>query len=84
MLWPYAMRIMLYTFWLLNKSEIENSRSVKVLQYIKNDFNAYAGEQFEFLIRSLIGDGLTGKYYDNISRWWGKNTLKAKGADVNA
>ena len=34
------------------------------------------------MIRYLIEDGLTGKYYDNISRWWGKSTLKKKGSDI--
>ncbi len=74
------------SFWfryiLPNKSEIENSRTERVFNYIKNDFNTYAGEKFEYLIRSLIYDGLTGKYYDNVSRWWGKNKLKNKGNDI--
>ncbi len=74
------------SFWfryiLPNKSEIENSRTEKVLNYIKNDFNTYSGERFEFLIRSLIYDGLTGKYYDNVSRWWGKNKSKEEGKNI--
>ncbi len=74
------------SFWfryiLPNKSEIENARIENVLNNIKNDFNTYSGERFEFLIRSLIYDGLTGKYYDNVSRWWGKNKSKEKGKNV--
>ena len=73
-------------FWfryvLPHKSEIESSRDGGVLESIKADFPTFAGEQFENLMKELILEGILGRSFDTVSRWWGRNGSGKKGRDV--
>ena len=73
-------------FWfryvLPHKSEIENSRNEEILKIIVDDFPAFAGEQFENLMKELILEGILGRSFDTVSRWWGRNESNKKGIDV--
>lgn len=73
-------------FWfryiLPNKSEIESSHADDVLNSIKNDFSSFAGEQFENLMKELLLDGILGRSFSNVSRWWGRNGTGKKGEDI--
>ena len=74
------------SFWfryvLPNKSVIESSNSKDVVAKIIDDFELYASEQFEELMKALVADGIMGKTFDMVSRWWGRNKLKRKGEDI--
>ncbi|MGE9810512.1 ATP-binding protein, partial [Ferroplasma acidiphilum] len=63
-------------FWfryiLPNRTGIENSNYLEVARKIENDFSQFAGEQFEYLMRELIMDGILGRSFTTVSRWWGK------------
>lgn len=63
-------------FWfryiLPNRTGIENSNYLEVARKIENDFSQFAGEQFEYLMRELIMDGILGRTFTTVSRWWGK------------
>ncbi len=73
-------------FWfryvLPHKSEIESSHNGGVLESIKADFPTFGGEQFESLMKQLIMDGVLGRSFDTVSRWWGRNGSEKKGRDV--
>ncbi len=73
-------------FWfryvLPHKSEIESSHIEEVYNNIKNDFSTFAGEQFENLVKELILEGIMGRPFSNVSRWWGKNINKEKGKNI--
>ncbi len=73
-------------FWfryvLPHKSEIESSHNAGVLESIKADFPTFAGEQFENLVEELILEGILGRPFDTVSRWWGRNGSGKKGSDV--
>ncbi|MCL4420097.1 MAG: ATP-binding protein [Candidatus Thermoplasmatota archaeon] len=73
-------------FWfryvLPHKSEIESSHNNDVLESIKADFPTFAGEQFENLIKELILEGVLGRSFDTVSRWWGRSGSGKKGRDV--
>ena len=73
-------------FWfryvLPHKSEIENSRNEEILKIISDDFPAFAGEQFENLMKELILEGMLGRSFDTVSRWWGRNGSYKKGREV--
>ena len=73
-------------FWfryvLPHKSEIESSRIEGVLESITDDFPTFAGEQFENLMKELITEGILGRSFGTVSRWWGKNGSGKKGRDV--
>ena len=73
-------------FWfryvLPHKSEIESSHNGGVLESIKADFPTFAGEQFENLMKELILEGILGRPFDTVSRWWGRNGSGKKGRDV--
>ena len=73
-------------FWfryvLPHKSEIESSHNGGVLESIKADFPTFAGEQFENLMKGLILEGILGRPFDTVSRWWGRNGSGKKGRDV--
>ena len=73
-------------FWfryvLPHKSEIESSHNGGVLEGIKADFLIFAGEQFENLMKELILEGILGRPFDTVSRWWGTNGSGKKGSDV--
>ncbi|ASI14156.1 AAA+ superfamily ATPase fused to HTH and RecB nuclease domains [Candidatus Mancarchaeum acidiphilum] len=73
-------------FWfryvLPHKSEIENSRNEEILKIIVDDFPTFAGEQFENLMKELILEGILGRSFDTVSRWWGRNESNKKGRDV--
>ena len=73
-------------FWfryvLPHKSEIESSRNGGVLESIKTDFPTFAGEQFENLMKELILEGILGRSFDTVSRWWGRNGSGKKGRGV--
>ena len=73
-------------FWfryvLPSRSEIEIYRSDQILERVKADFNAYAGEQFEQLMRELVVDGILGRSFGISSRWWGRNRKKIPGQDI--
>ena len=74
-------------FWfryiLPHKSEIESSHNEEVLESIMDDFPTFAGEQFEELIKELIVEGILGRSFDMVSRWWGKNGSREKGRDID-
>ncbi len=61
-------------FWfryvLPHKSEIESSQNAGVLESIKSDFPTFAGEQFENLMKELVREGILGRSFDTVSRWW--------------
>ena len=65
-----------------HKSEIESSHKNRVLENIKEDFPTFAGEQFENLMKELILEGILGRSFDTVSRWWGKSGSGKKGRDV--
>ena len=73
-------------FWfryvLPHKSEIESSHKNSVLENIMEDFPTFAGEQFENLMKELILEGILGRSFDTVSRWWGKSGSGKKGRDV--
>ena len=73
-------------FWfryvLPHKSEIESSHTEDVLDSIIDDFPSFAGEQFENLMKELIEEGILGRTFDTVSRWWGKNGSGNKGRDI--
>ena len=73
-------------FWfryvLPHKSEIESSHNGGVLDNIKADFPTFAGEQFENLMKELIMDGILGRSFSTVSRWWGRNGTGKKGNDI--
>ncbi len=73
-------------FWfryvLPNRSEIERSHADEVIEGIKADFPIFAGEQFESLMRELILEGVLGRPFDSVSRWWGRNSSRKRGRDV--
>ncbi len=54
----------------------------EVLENIMNDFPTFAGEQFENLVEELILEGILGRPFDTVSRWWGRNGSGKKGRDV--
>ena len=74
-------------FWfryvLPHRSEIENSHNKEVLENIMNDFPTFAGEQFEILMKELILEGILGRSFSTVSRWWGKNGSGKKGRDID-
>lgn len=59
-------------FWfkyiLPNKNDIENSNYSEVLKRIDDNFSQFTGEQFEYLMRELIMDGILGKSFNSVSR----------------
>ncbi len=73
-------------FWfryiLPNRSEIEDFRSEDVMERINNDFNTFAGEQFENLMKELVIGGILGRTFSTASRWWGKNLSKKEGSNI--
>ena len=73
-------------FWfryvLPHRSEIESSRTEEVLHSIKADFRSFAGEQFEKLMKELIAEGILGRSFGTVSRWWGRNGSEKKGRDI--
>ena len=73
-------------FWfryvLPHKSEIETSHSGGVLESIRVDFPTFSGEQFENLMKQLILEGILGRSFDTVSRWWGRNGSGKEGRDV--
>lgn len=73
-------------FWfryvLPHRSEIESSNGEDVLHNIKADFPAFAGEQFENLMKEIIMDGFLGRSFSAVSRWWGRNGTGKKGNDI--
>ncbi len=75
-------------FWfryvLPHKSEIESSHNEGVLESIRADFPTFAGEQFENLMKELILEGILGRSYDTVSRWWGRNGSGNKEIDIVA
>ncbi|MHB8361347.1 MAG: ATP-binding protein [Thermoplasmataceae archaeon] len=75
------------SFWfryvLPNKSEIESSNVNKVLTEIISDFELYASEQFEHLMRILVIEGIMGRTFNRVSRWWGRDKTKKKGEDID-
>ncbi|MHB1709293.1 MAG: ATP-binding protein [Thermoplasmataceae archaeon] len=71
-----------FRFVLPNKSEIEGSHMVDINEKFRSDFELYAGEQFEGLMKSLVVDGIMGRTFDNAARWWGRNESKRSGEDI--
>ena len=73
-------------FWfryvLPHKSEIESSHSEEVLNAILDDFSSFAGEQFENLMKELVAEGILGKSFGTISRWWGRSGTGKRGRDI--
>ena len=73
-------------FWfryvLPHKSEIESSHNEEVLKGIMADFPTFLGEQFENLMKELILEGILGRSFDTVSRWWGRNGSGNRGRDV--
>lgn len=73
-------------FWfryvLPHKSEIESSHTEEVLDGIMDDFSSFAGEQFENLIKELLVEGILGRSFNTVSRWWGRNGTGKKGRDI--
>ena len=73
-------------FWfryvLPHRSEIESSHTGEVLHSIMADFPSFAGEQFEKLMKELIVEGILGRSFGTVSRWWGRNGTEKKGRDI--
>ena len=73
-------------FWfryvLPHKSEIESSNTEEVLDSVIDDFPSFAGEQFEKLMTELIVEGILGRSFGTVSRWWGRNGTGKKGRDI--
>ncbi|EQD33516.1 DEXX-box ATPase, partial [mine drainage metagenome] len=71
-----------FRFVLPNKSEIEGSHMADLNEKFLSDFEVYAGEQFERLMKNLVADGIMGRTFDNVARWWGRNKSKRSGEDI--
>ncbi|MCL5803154.1 MAG: ATP-binding protein [Candidatus Thermoplasmatota archaeon] len=71
-----------FRFVLPNKSEIEGSHMRELNKEFLNNFEVYAGEQFERLMKKLVADGIMGRTFDNVARWWGRNGSKRSGEDI--
>ncbi|MHB1440770.1 MAG: ATP-binding protein [Cuniculiplasma sp.] len=71
-----------FRFVLPNKSEIEGSHLVDFGKKFLRDFETYAGEQFENLMKNLVVNGIMGRTFDHASRWWGRNKSKKSGEDI--
>lgn len=65
-----------------HKSEIESSHTEEVLDSLIDDFHSFAGEQFEKLMTELIVEGILGRSFGTVSRWWGRNGTGKKGRDI--
>ena len=71
-----------FRFVLPNKSEIEGYHMDELNKKFLGNFEVYAGEQFEALMKDLVADGIMGRTYDNVARWWGRNKSKRSGKDI--
>ncbi|OWP56754.1 MAG: hypothetical protein B2I17_03960 [Thermoplasmatales archaeon B_DKE] len=73
-------------FWfryiLPHRSEIESSHTEEALDSIMGDFASFAGEQFEILMKELVTEGILGRTFGTVSRWWGRNETGKKGKDI--
>ncbi|QRF75429.1 putative ATPase (AAA+ superfamily) [Thermoplasmatales archaeon] len=73
-------------FWfryiLPHRSEIESSHTEEALDSIMGDFASFAGEQFEVLMKELVTEGILGRTFGTVSRWWGRNGTGKKGKDI--